>query len=222
MNIFKRKLVKRTALFGVGAREFNCAVDYARLILGGDLSREEQIALLDFMLDVVREDLKTDLLSAIFYGKERLKTATQFPFPYRYYDETGAELVLRPKGKRTVDLATDCVLVLPWDKQRMKKSIMTVFRNDFEFDRRNHITEYYSHVDLCYVRNCKHTIASGIGHKKGSIQAEEYDVSRLFEHVSTDGGYWYNSHNNQKLGTVFDFRVGIIYEIARMKHQIGQ
>ncbi|WP_332249267.1 DUF6710 family protein [Thermoanaerobacter mathranii] len=51
------------------------------------------------------------------------------------------------------------------------------------------------------------------------MEATEYDVSKLFDHVYTDGLYWYNTHNNQKLeDDLLDFRIGIIYEISKIKH----
>ena len=208
--------------------EFNWAMDYARLMVKDTSIKEEQIILLDFMLNVIREDLKTDLLSSIFYSKKHFETAIQFtfPFPGRYYDEAGNELRLRMEGEKTekkaVYLATDCVLVLPWDRQSMKSGILNVFTYGFEFNKRDHIAEYYSCVDICYVYNGNHSIASGVVNKKGCIDADEYNISKLFEHVHTDGEFWYNSHNNQKLGALFDLRVGIIYEIAKLKHQIAQ
>lgn len=101
----------------------------------------------------------------------------------------------------------------------MRDSIKNIFANKFEFDELNHKAYYFSHVNICYVYNGNHSIASGVVYKKGYITAEECDVSRLFDHVYTDGSHWYNSHNNQALDNLFDFRVGIIYEITKLKYR---
>ncbi|WP_423055302.1 DUF6710 family protein [Zhaonella formicivorans] len=79
---------------------------------------------------------------------------------------------------------------------------------------------YFSYVDICYVCNGNHSVASGIVYKKGHIEAKVYDITRLFEHVYTDGLYWYNSHNNDILDDLFDFRVGVIYEVSKLKYGV--
>jgi hypothetical protein len=222
----KQKFKNKAVLLRAETIEFNCAMDYARLIVQDTSNKKEQIVLLEFMLNVVRADLKVDILSTIFYSEENFERVIGFPFPNEYYDEMGTELKLHPKGetaiKTSVDLANECVLVLSWDRKSMKHGILNVYKYGFTFDKRDHIAEYYSYVNICYVYNGNHSIASGIVQKKGVLQANKYDVSKLFEHVHTDGVFWYNSHNNQKLGNVFDFRVSIIYEIAKLKHQIEQ
>lgn len=204
------------------AHEFRYAMEFARQVLKEESKQEDKIIILDFMLDVIREDLKTDLLTTIFYSKENFESRIKFPFPFYYYDEFGNEFELFPEEERLVrvDLAKDCVLVLPWNRKRMRDSIKNIFANEFKFDESNHKAYYFSHVDICYVYNGNHSIASGIVYKKGYIQAKECDLSKLFDHVHTDGLYWYNSHNNQRLDDLFDFRIGIIYEIAKLKYQI--
>ena len=45
-------------------------------------------------------------------------------------------------------------------------------------------------------------------------------MNRIFEHIRTDGLHWYSTHNNIQLGEVYDFRVAIIYEIAKIKYNL--
>lgn len=201
--------------------EFGYAMEFAQQALTEESKKEDKIVILDFMLDVIREDLKNDLLSTILYSKENFEKTIKFPFPFCFYDEFGDkhELFLPEEKLVGVDLAKDCVLVLPWNRKRMRDSIKNIFANKFEFDELNHKVYYFSHVNICYVYNGNHSIASGVVYKKGYITAEECDVSRLFDHVYTDGLYWYNSHNNQVLDNLFDFRIGIIYEITKLKYR---
>lgn len=224
--MFKR-FFKKKDRFGTSSKasptcEFNFAMEFARDMLELESKKEDQIIILDFMLDVVREDLKTDLLSTIFYSKEHFEKWLLPPFPCNYYNESGNELEFCPDDKkiRRVDLSKDCVLVLPWHRNRMISSIKKVFLNGFKFHKENHLAYYFSHVGFCYAYNGNHSIASGIVHKKGYIKAKVCDVSKLFKHVYTDGKAWYNSHDKSKLTDVFDFRVGIIYELAKLKYRI--
>jgi hypothetical protein len=197
-------------------------VEFAQQVLEKESKKEDKIIILDFMLDVIREDLKTDLLTTIFYNKENFGKEIKIPFPLYYYDKFGNKFHLFQEKKKivTVNLAEDCVLILPWHRVRMRDSIKNIIKNGFTFDESNHRAYYFSYVDICYAYNGNHSIASGLGYKKGYIKAREYDVSRLFDHIYTDGLYWYNSHNNNKLCDLFDFRIGIIYEISKLKYKI--
>lgn len=219
-NLEKRRLEKALVLPCRKTEEFNCAVDWAQDIAHNNSAKDEKVILLDYMLSVVRDDLKTDLLSTIFYDKEHFERRLGFPFPDRYFDEKDTEIKFSPNGERSVSLANDCVLTLPWNRYSTRNCILGVFTNGFQFDKGDHEAEYFTHVDIYCVKRGYHSIAAGVVYKNGSVQAKEYDVSRLFKHMHTDGEFWYNSHNKQKLGAVFDFRVGIIYEIAKLKHQI--
>lgn len=203
--------------------EFRYAMEFARQAMKEESKKEHKIIILDFMLDVIKEDLKNDLLSTIFYSKENFEKRIKLPFPFCFYDEFAREHELFPLEEKRlirVDLAKNCVLVLPWNRKRMRDSIKNIFASKFEFDESNHKAYYFSHVNICYVYNGNHSIASGVVYKKGYITAEECDVSRLFDHVYTDGLYWYNSHNKQVLDNLFDFRIGIIYEISKLKYEI--
>ncbi|ADL07212.1 conserved hypothetical protein [Thermosediminibacter oceani DSM 16646] len=187
--------------------------------------KEDKILILDFMLDVIKEDLKYDFLTNIFYREEYFDRGIRIPppFPYSYYDETEKKISIfeRKIGIKNVDLAKECVLVFPWHRGRMRESIKNIGSNEFRYDKYNHKAFYFSPVNICFIYNGKHSITAGVGFKKGCIEAPEYDVTGLFKHVYTDGVYWYNSHNNQKFeDELLDFRIGIIYELSKLKYQI--
>ncbi|MEW6048423.1 MAG: DUF6710 family protein, partial [Bacillota bacterium] len=164
--------------------------------------------------EVIRNDLKYDLLTKIFYTRGHLPSWGWLPFPVVCYDGNGDRMeVFEGEGKkRMVNLADDCVLVLPWDRR-------SVGTKDFEFDKTNHRAHYFSPLGICYVSNGKHSVAAGVGHKRGYVEAVEHDVSVLFDHVYTDGRYWYSRHSGERLGLVHDFRIGVLFELARQKRQ---
>lgn len=205
--------------------EFNNTIDFVYQVLEYEKDKTDQVIILDYILDVVREDLKTDLLTTILYNKENFDKEIWLPFPCDYYDEQGNVFCsTSERGKNNmikVDLAKDCVLVLAWDREKLRNSIKNIYKSDFEYHASNHLAYYFSHIDICYAYNGTHSISSGIGHKKGFIEAVYCDTSKLFEHLHTDGVNWYNSHNNNKLTDLFDFRVGILYEIAKLRYKIN-
>lgn len=197
-------------------------MDFAHQTLKYESDKEDQLIILDFILDAIREDLKTSCLTSIFYNRENFEGICTEPFPYNYYDESGNILTMPcdSEAKKVVDLAKDCVLVFPWHRDRLRSQIKNIGRNEFIYQDNNHFSYYYSYLKICYVWNGYHSISSGIVHKKGYIKSKEKDITPLFNHVYTDGLYWYNSHNNKKLFDLFDFRVGLIYEISKLKYRL--
>jgi len=207
------------------ACEFKYALEFAHQALKAENTKEDKLLILDFMIDVIKEDLKYDFLTDIFYREEYFEKGVRIPppFPYSYYDESGRRISIFEKkiGTKKVDLAKECVLVFPWHRERMRESIKNIGSNEFIYDKYNHYAYCFSPVGICFVYNGMHSTAAGIGFKKGYIEAPEYDVTGLFEHVNTDGLYWYNSNNNSKLiDELLDFRIGIIFELSKLKYQI--
>ncbi|MBP2071393.1 hypothetical protein J2Z80_000907 [Thermoanaerobacterium butyriciformans] len=180
--------------------------------------------ILDYMLSVIREDLKYDMLTNILYREKWFDKDLRIPlpFPYYYYNEEGIRFSIYETDaeKKAIDLSNECVLVFPWHREKMRESIKNIGRNEFIYQKNNHKAYYFSPVNICFVYNGMHSIAAGVGFKKGHIKATEYDVSKLYDHVYTDGVWWYNRHSNQRLDDLLDFRIGIIYEISKMKYQI--
>ncbi len=203
-----------------GSAEFREAVAAVSAFLEG-ASDDRKLLLLNFVMEIIKNDLKYDLLTKVLYTRRHLSSWGWPPFPLVCYDENGDRIeVFADAGKkRAVNLAEDCVLVVPWDRRRLRLTVETVGTDGFEFDRLNHWAYYFSPIDICYVFNGKHSIAAGVGHKRGYIEAAEHDVSVIFDHVYTDGRYWYSRHSGAKLGPLYDFRIGILFELAWQKSQ---
>lgn len=186
-------------------------------------STDDQLVLLDFVLKAIREDVKTDLLSTILYSERHFeKKLHYYLFPFDYVDEQGKShnIYLEISESKTISLADECVWVMPWDRVRLKYSILNIFKTDFEYDESNHKAYYYKQLDICHVTNGNHSISSGTVYRKGYIKAQVVDISKMFDHVHTDGKCWYNSHDGTKLRDVDDFRIAIMFETAKMKHRL--
>ncbi|CAK7051902.1 DUF6710 family protein [Tissierella carlieri] len=202
--------------------EFDNTMDFVQDILEYEHNIEDQIIIIDFISNLVKEDLKTDLLTTIIYSEQHFERNINFPFPYEYYDKLGNRLTIKPEREvmRDVDLSKDCVLVVSWNRERLRNSIKNIYKNEFEYHDWNHLAFYFTHIDVCYAYNGTHSISSGIGHKKGFIKAKEYDISNLFDHLYTDGVSWHSVHDKTKLGDIFDFRIAILYELAKIKYNL--
>lgn len=102
------------------------------------------------------------------------------------------------------------------------KAILYLKNNIFKYMEDNHMGKYYEIVDITYIYNGIHSISSGIELNKDSdiTVKEVVNVSELFPHIYTDGVEWINSHNNKPIYKVIDFRIAILFELARLKYNI--
>lgn len=196
--------------------------------------KEEKLQLLTFLLDIVKRDIQMDLLSEIYYKQEEnITNLTRKRFiPLWYVDELGNKNNLDPVNKRQVDFSETVTIVIPWKGSRMGNAIIDIAREGFIYDEQEHLPAYYfSEIDLCYVLSGNHHISAGIIQESGYVEADVYDITKLFDHVLTDGECWFNAHTGKRLKfvdvfkretymTVFDFRVAVIYELARMKYRV--
>ncbi|WP_018305447.1 DUF6710 family protein [Desulfitobacterium hafniense] len=216
-KLFSKKEIK---LRSHPEREFDWAMSFVREALEYEKTNEDKIIILDFMLGLIREDLKTSLITSVFYNEEPVKISPFFPSTYE--DESGKlnNLETDKSQKREIDLAKDCVFVVPWDKSDLRDTIKNIFQNPFEFIDSNHMANYYPYLDICHAYNGLHSITAGIGHKKGIIKADVMDITPLFNHIYTDGNCWFNQHNHNKLWELWDFRIGVIYEVAKIKYRL--
>lgn len=216
MKIFgKKKKIEPKIEVG---QEFFYAMDYVKKYLENEIEPKNKIVFLDFVLEVIKNDLKYDLLAHIFYNKEHFKEKFRSPLPLFFWDEEGNEKSVSELGVVEIDLAKDSVLVQPWDRKSLYSKIISIKYNNFIYKKLNHYGYYYPYLDLCTIYNGTHSISSGIIYKKGIIEVTAVDITEAFPHIYTDGRYWYNAHNKEKKGNVTDFRLAIIYEVAKIKH----
>lgn len=202
------------------ASEFNYAMNFAKTSILEE-NQENRLLMLDFMLDVVKRDLIHDLLANILYDDSYFKEQIRLPFPAVCYDQTGKKIdTLSVTKNKEVDLSKDYILVLPSKRSKLKNILKTVNASGFKYQENNHYAFYYNYIDLCYVYNGLHSITAGIYHKQGFIKAQECNLPDFFDHFYTDGLNWYNSYTNSIIGDVWDFRLSIIFEVAKLKYKL--
>lgn len=195
--------------------------------------KEERLILLDFVIDMVKRDLQMDLLTEVFYKEEARITnlLRKELIPMIYIDAQNDLHSLESIGEeREINLTNVVTIVIPWKINRMKSAILGVKKEGFSYRPSNHKPSYFfEEIELCYVASGNHSIASGILQKKGKINVDVYSIQPLFENVKVDiedgNLYWFNLHTDRPLKNVwggkkevFDFRVGVLYELARMKN----
>ena len=198
---------------------FNEVINFVNFIISKETDKANQKILLDYILSVVKTDLISEYIADVFYKSEVREWNSIFPMVY--YNEYGEEIHLHENNKiKHVDLGKNNVIVLPWNRDRMVDAIKNVFRNKFRYISNNHMAMYFTEMDLCYVYNGIHSITAGVILKNGVIEAKEIDISQTFKHIRADEKNWYNSHTGEVLLEMCDFRLGVMYEIAKIRHKL--
>lgn len=205
-------------------RMFNNTMEFIINLVNKE-DKENSILLLDYMIEVIKKDLEYSMITEFIYKEKNkeLNTMAKSIMPISVYDKNNKLIDnIITKCNKKVYLNKDSIVVIPCNYNEFSKSIKTLSKADFEFKEYNHYGIYYDYIDISYVINGRHYISTGIGlNKKGYIEIKEkVDTRALFKHICSDGVNWINIHNGNIIDKLVDYRIGILFEVARLKYNI--
>lgn len=180
---------------------------------------KEQIDIIDFLVKAIRNDVKYDYLTKmIYYGKS--ETFAFNLIPEKIEIGKGRKINAVTETKRIVSLKDHVVLTIPEEAGKLKDRIVKQKDVPFVYTKGKQKAEYYQPLGICTVVNGRHSIAAGVIYEKGEIEARIIDMSLLFKYMRFDGSNWINTKTDEKISEAQDFRVGLIYELARKKYEL--
>ncbi len=181
-------------------------------------TRDEQLILLDYVVDMLKEDLCSGNAAKV------LMQPFSSPFfnfiPTSYEDRNGKRCSILCNEKQRVDLTKAYLYLCPWKKEKIPNNLFRLKQDSFRFDSDNHKSHYYTDIDLCHVYNGNHSIHIGAYLKKGEIESDVCRTEMLYPHCYTDGKYWYNSHTGKIISKVDDFRIAALYYAAQIRYKL--
>ena len=208
--------------FQISKKEYNHAIKKVDSFFSNELlSNEDKRLYLKSLIKIVKMDLQQEHLAWFLYGdRDRGGGYSTYYFPLTCKDNNGNTINIRSLNKtKQIDLKKECVLVRPWENNRLLKHIKR--KSDFEYDDLNHMGDYYRGLDITVIYNGLHSITDCILNRdKGSIIVDELLCDELFDYISTDGEYWYNSYDNSVISIVIDFRIAILFELNKKLIQL--
>lgn len=218
-NFLNKKKRKETEIITSFKMEFNFAVDYVNFVLEMEKSLEDKINMIDFFMEVVRKDIQYDLMSKFLYSEmDRIFIDAPIPISLMSKDPNEKDKAILVREDKIINLSKDSIVLLPWDRFRFSNTVRSIYKSGFKYMKNNHKAYFYSDIDLCYVHSGNHSVTTGIIKREGTIIAEEYNIKNLFKCLTTDGLKWYL--NREKYTEVFDFRIAILYELAKIKYNL--
>lgn len=96
--------------------------------------------------------------------------------------------------------------------------MLTVIKKDFQYSMLTDILYKYPEEPI-EIFNFMPFVAYD---ERGAAITLHGDCELAFPHISTDGADWANIHTGTKISKVYDFRIALIYEIAKMKYDLTQ
>lgn len=200
--------------------EFKHAVRYIEEGLIYVKKNDSKLAFIDYALETIKNDLRYEWLSKIYYEPDVTDYQGNFLPPF-YHDEEGNEHKLENHTiyeNRRISLKNNSVFSVPWRSKSLYNTYKYGRTLPFKNDYKNQKGLYYTELDLCVVRNGYHSSAAGIINKSGELIADSCSINHMFYHVHSDGAYWLNSHNDEMIDCPLkDFRIALIYELAKTK-----
>ncbi|MBC3802914.1 hypothetical protein GH808_00460 [Acetobacterium fimetarium] len=192
--------------------EYNYVMHHVSCFLTTEPVKKKEIvknalANMDTVISLIREDLKYDLYAVAMTGNA---TARMALIPNRYRDQNGMTQSAQVDSDNDVNIhlnAADSVFYT-----------QTVARPGGSPGAQ---VDYYRYLDLFHIRNAKTKQRTGGSPGANIIQSRHiYDATRLFPHVRTNGSEWINVHTGKIIADVIDFRVAILYALARNRYFI--
>lgn len=221
LNSKKDKIQKESYYNPCPKIEYSFAMDYINYTLELEKNLEDKINMIKFIMGVVKNDIQYDLISKFLYSDmEEIKITAPIPISLMSKNLHDHDKMILISSDKMVDLSKDTIILLPWDRFRFPDTVRSIYKDEFVYIESNHKAYYYSDIDLCYVHNGNHSITTGIIKKEGIIKADEYDIKGLFKNLTTDGASWYINNDKEPLKEVFDFRIAILYELARIRYNL--
>lgn len=215
--MFKKKKQDKS----LPSREFNVVISFVANIIKDVSIISDKVDLIDFAMKSIKRDLQYDLLSDLLYKYPNEAVDIKRFIPTLVYDESNNLIeCCDDEPNKAIDLSTDCVIVVPWKPESLITSIKTILKEGFQYDCNNHVGYYFECLDMCYMESGNHHISVAIQNRTGELKVKRFYTQKYFEHLRTDGTYWYNTHTNMKIDEVYDFRIAILYELAKLKNKL--
>jgi hypothetical protein len=194
---------KKTAI-----NDFNTAVSIIKEHSRSIDDAGERLCFLEYTLYAVRSDLVSSYRAKLFYKRF---VNNQISFMPSIHD-SGCQ-------KKEIALESAHVFSVPWKIESISELSVVLRDRPFKQDDLNHLAIYYPYMDICYVHNGIHSATMGKYYCKGVIHADIYNIEKAFECYYTDGCSWYGTETGERKGNVFDYRIAVLFEIARMIYE---
>lgn len=186
-------------------------------LLSGCKTSTDKVRTIDLVMDMIRNDLESSILTHALYGG-RFPNENLFLLPLTCYSEKGETISLYQGKEVFVALNQSCIISHLDSLWGLWCSAIGL--NYDPYTEKDYEAWYYPEIDVCYVANGRQKVIAKRWHRTITIKAKEISLMKAFSSLYTDGEYWLNAHTGETLMKVHDFRIAILYKLAKMSNSI--
>ncbi len=186
--------------------DYNISKKHIDYFIGKFNSLSDKLLALDYVLFVFRTEYAARARIRVFQWRN--PDALSDPTPTHYLVD-GTEIFIEPDEQQQVNLSRDISIIAgAWKTDRLTNAPQREY---------NHHMKYYPYLNLAFVYGGNHSISAGIYFKQGDVLADVYDITKLFEHLDTDGICWIDRHTGKNISKVTDSFFALLYTIGQTK-----
>lgn len=188
----------------------------------------------DFYIDLLRKETQYSSLLEI----NRENSQHRFIYPFH---KMNALLLGYGQEKKTVeiDIRDNNLISEPWKHSSYSSILNRLKHTKFEYDASNHKATYYHGLNVTCVKNGFHSLGAAVYLGNGRIQADYYDVEKIYEKVKANDDLAF-SYDEERILKDFDeqgvtlpqwlktelkmrfygtdYRLMLIYELSKRKY----
>ena len=169
---------------------------------------DEKAAILDYAINVVGREL-------VYSVSAELLHSGSTPDNREYVIPLGT---ITKVARLNCQLDGVNVVIDTYDLEKLKKAIVQVSQNGFHQELSYYTGTFYPEINLVVVENGRHHLSAAAVKNSGSAKLQVCDLKKAFPLLHTDGAYWYI--NDTTPWPVYDYRIAVLYELARIKYDL--
>lgn len=182
-------------------------------------AQEDRIKLYKSFRTIISKDLSYRTISRFAYSDE-ISPSDALGILSHYYDENGAKKALKSVNKDIILNQENMFLIsFPSEIGKWKRHLTREEPLDKERMKNETIPYMFKETSLVFATggNRHKTSDSYLNRKPVEIPVTYYDDTPLYKNVITDGMNWINKHTGESIGTIYEFRLALIFAIRQLE-----
>lgn len=194
---------------------------------------------LEFICKILRKEIKYAAMLEIYRGNINRR----FTYPFSSIRRAFTGYCPSDKNRIKIELGKEDVITAPWKESSYVRCSRKLTKENIRYEETKYQATFYEGLDLTIAGYGFHSIAVGIILEQGRINAEKFDVTKIFPYVDVypDLSFRYNEKTILKrlaeqehhlsnedvklLSTRFygtDYRLILLYQLCQRKFFIEQ
>ncbi len=180
-----------------------------------------KLAALDYFMKVVKISIMSDPVPITRYSDlEELYLKDILPARYFGRDDSVCCIETTGGNEVEIDLTKKAAMLIPPEGKRIMDRLVIELQCGGEYLNTDLQAIYSPDLGLTFICDSRNRSLPEICRENGNISAKVIDIKPLFRYVKADTHDWHSALTHREISEVFDFRIGLLYEAARISNEL--